>query len=70
MFHDTSASGIPDAHGYAVNTDYLELVAHEDADMDIFPELRSVDQDAVITPVLFQGNLVCSNRALQGVMKA
>lgn len=70
VFHDTSASGIPTSHMYFINTDYIELIAHEDADMDIFPELQSVDQDAVITPVLFQGNLVCSNRALQGVAKA
>lgn len=70
VFHDTSASGIPTSTGYAVNTDYLELVAHEDADMEIMPELSSVNQDAKVTPVIFQGNLVCSNRALQGVMKA
>lgn len=70
VFHDSSVSGIPDAHGYAVNTDYFELVAHEDADMELMPELRSVDQDAVITPMLFQGNLICSNRSLQGVLKA
>jgi hypothetical protein len=69
VFFDSSASGIPNSRGYFTNTDYLELVAHEDADMDIVPELRSVDQDAVITPVLFQGNLVLSNRKYQGVAK-
>jgi hypothetical protein len=70
VFFDSSASGIPSSHGYFVNTDYIELVVHEDADMEIMPELTSVDQDAVITPIIFQGNLVCSNRKLQGVMKA
>jgi hypothetical protein len=70
VFNDTSASGIPTSHGYALNTDYIELVAHEDADMEIMPELSSVDQDAKITPILFQGNLIVSNRSLQGVMKA
>jgi hypothetical protein len=33
-------------------------------------EMSSINQDAVVIPILFQGNLVCSNRALQGVMKA
>jgi hypothetical protein len=70
VFFDSSASGMPASHGYFVNTDYIELVAHEDADMEIMPELSSVDQDAVVTPILFQGNLVCSNRKLQGVLKA
>jgi hypothetical protein len=38
--------------------------------MDIMPELRSVNQDAIVIPILFQGNLVTSNRARQGVGKA
>jgi hypothetical protein len=70
VFFDSSASGIPAAHGYFVNTDNLELCVHEDADMEIMPELKSVDQDAVVIPVIFQGNLVVSNRRNQGVLKA
>lgn len=69
VFFDSSASGIPTSRGYFTNTDYLELVVHEDADMEIMPELKSVDQDAVVIPILFQGNLVLSNRKLQGVLK-
>ena len=70
VFHDSSSSGISSAHAYFINTDYLEAVAHQDADMEIMPELRSVNQDAVVIPILWQGNLVCSNRKLQGVAKA
>lgn len=70
VFHDTSASGITAAHAYFINTDYFEMVVHQDADMEIMPELRAINQDAIVIPVLFQGNLVVSNRALQGVMKA
>lgn len=69
VFFDSSG-GIPAVHGYFINTDYLELVAHQDANMTIMDELQSVNQDAVVIPVLFQGNLVCSARFLQGVMKA
>lgn len=69
VFFDSSG-GIPAAHGYFLNTDYLELVVHQDANMEIMPELRSVNQDAIVIPILFQGNMVVSNRSLQGVMKA
>lgn len=69
VFFDSSG-GIPAQHAYFLNTDYLELVVHRDANMTMMDELRSVNQDAVVIPILFQGNLVCSARFLQGVMKA
>jgi hypothetical protein len=68
VFFDVS--DIPSAHAYFINTDFLEMVAHSDANIEIMPELRSINQDAIVIPVLFQGNLVASNRKLQGVMKA
>lgn len=70
VVYDSSASGVPASHMYFINTDFMEMVAHQDANMEIMPELRSVNQDAIVIPVLFQGNLVCSNRSLQGVGKA
>lgn len=70
VIFDSSASGIPSAHGYFLNTDYLELVVHEDANMEIMEELRSVNQDATVTPCLWMGNLGTSNRKFQGVLKA
>ncbi len=63
-------SGIPDAHMYFLNTDYLELVAHTDADLAVMDEMKPYNQDAAVVPVLWMGNLVVSNRSLQGVMKA
>ncbi len=69
VFFD-SGSGIPAAHGYFLNTDFLELVVHRDADMTEFPELHAVNQDAVVMPILWQGNLVTSARMLEGVLKA
>jgi len=65
-----STGVIPSAHAYFLNTDFLELVVHSAADMEIQPELRSLNQDSVGIPILFQGNLVCSARERQGVMKA
>ena len=69
VFFDSSG-GIPAQHAYFLNTDYLGVTVHRDADMTMMDELRSVNQDAVVIPILWQGNLVCSARFLQGVMKA
>ncbi len=63
-------SGIPAAHMYFLNTDYIELVVHKDADMDMPEELRPYNQDAVVMPILWMGNMVTSNRRLQAVLKA
>lgn len=61
--------GIPDTHMYFLNTDYLELVAHRDADLTVMDELKPYNQDAAVVPILWMGNLTCSNRARQGVLK-
>lgn len=63
-------SGIPTNCMYPLNTDYLELVVHKDADMTMVEEMRPTNQDAVVMPILWMGNLTCSNRSLQGVAKA
>lgn len=63
-------SGIPANHAYFLNTDYLELVTHPDADLTVMDEMKPYNQDAAVVPVLWMGNLVCSNRSLQGVQKA
>jgi hypothetical protein len=63
-------SGITAAHAYFINSDYLELVVHRDADLEIVDDIRPVNQDGAVTPILWMGNLTCSNRFLQGVMKA
>ena len=62
--------GIPSSTMYFLNTDYLRLVVHRDANMTEGPEQRSINQDAVIIPIIWQGNMVCSNRKLQGIVKA
>lgn len=69
VFFDSSG-GIPAQHAYFLNTDYLELVSHRDANMTMMDELRSVNQDAVVIPILWQGNLTCSARFLQGTLKS
>lgn len=63
-------SGIPANHAYFLNTDYLKLQVHPDADMTEIPEMRSINQDATVVWMLWMGNLTCSNRSRQGVVKA
>ena len=63
-------SGIPTTHMYLINTNYLQLVAHRDADLEIMEDMRPVNQDGSVTPILWMGNLTCSNRLRQGVGKA
>ena len=63
-------SGIPAAHMYFLNTNYLELVVHQDADMEVMEEMRPVNQDGAVVPILWMGNLACSNRRQQGVIIA
>lgn len=63
-------SGVPANHMYFLNTDFLKLIVHPDADMTEVPEMRSINQDATVIWMLWMGNLVCSNRSLQGVAKA
>ena len=53
---------------YFLNTDYLEMVVHRDANWTQAEDKMSVNQDAVVIPLLWMGNLVCSNRSLQGVL--
>lgn len=63
-------SGIAASHGYMLNTDYLGMVCHRDADMTEVPEMRPINQDAEVIPIITMGNMTCSNRSLQGVFKA
>lgn len=55
-------SGIPASHAYFINTDYLTLCVHKDADLDVMEETRPVNQDGSVTTVLWMGNLTVSNR--------
>ena len=63
-------SGIPATHGYFINTEYLGLCVHKDADLTVMEEQRPINQDGVVIPILWMGNLTCSNRNQQGLMLA
>lgn len=61
-------SGIPASHAYFLNTNYIELVVHRDADMEVLEDQRPINQDGSVIPILWMGNLTLSNRKMQGVI--
>lgn len=69
VFFD-GVSGMAASHMYFLNSNYLELVVHSDANMTVMDEAKPYNQDGAVVPILWMGNLVCSNRSLQGVLKA
>jgi len=69
VFFDSSG-GIPAAHAYFLNTNYLDLVVHQDANITMLDEVESINQDAMVKTIIWQGNAAVSNRSLQGVLKA
>jgi hypothetical protein len=62
-------SGIPNSRMYFLNTDYLGLTVHSDADLTINDEVSPYNQDGVVIPILWMGNMTISNRRLQGVLR-
>lgn len=63
-------SNCPANHMYFLNTRYLHWRPHSKRNFITDPERVSVNQDAVVVPLFFAGNLTCSNAARQGVLKA
>jgi hypothetical protein len=53
---------------YFLNSDYLSLKYHPDANWTPMPEVKPTNQDAATVLILWMGQLCCSNRARQGVM--
>lgn len=62
-------SGIPTSRMYFLNTDYVKLRVHEDANLTVLDEAKPYNQDASVIPILWMGNMTISNRSLQGVLK-
>lgn len=53
---------------YFLNTKYLKLVAHRDANFDMLEDVQSINQDAMVTLCVWMGALTLSNAKLQGVL--
>lgn len=60
----------PSAHMYGLNTDYIFLRPAKGREFIPLGEKSSVNQDALVMPVVWGGNLTVSNRSLQAVIVA
>lgn len=61
-------SGIRASTMYFLNTNYLFFDVHSARNFAVQERKEPVNQDAFVVPILFAGNLTCSNRSLQGVL--
>ena len=68
IFDDNTNFSVTAEKGYFLNTDYLYVVQHKEAQWTPDEEKRPTNQDAVVVPIYWMGNVISTNRALQGVM--
>lgn len=66
IFDDNTNFGTTAEIGYFLNTKYLYLMEHPDAQWTEDDEKVPVNQDAVVVPIYWMGAMCCSNRSLQG----
>lgn len=66
IFDSNSNFGTTAEVMFFLNTDYLYLIQHPDAQWTESDEKVPVNQDAVVVPMYWMGNLVVTNRSLQG----
>jgi hypothetical protein len=66
IFDDNSNFATTAEVAYFLNTDYLYVMQHKEAQWSADEEKRPTNQYAVVIPYYWMGNLVCSQRALQG----
>jgi hypothetical protein len=58
----------PADHMFFLNTDYLFMRPAKGREFVPLGEKSAVNQDALVMPVVWAGNMTCSNRARQGVI--
>lgn len=68
VFDDNTNFTTTAERGYFLNTDYLYLVQHKDAQWTMDTDKRPTNQDAIVVPMYWMGNLVCTNRSRQGIL--
>ncbi len=64
---DSIASGLPTNVAYFLNTDYLKLRPHKDVNMVALDDVKSINQNATIKTLAWQGNVTCSGSKFQGI---
>jgi hypothetical protein len=70
MASNAQGSAISVARMYFLNTKYLFFRAHPEANFTPLSERNPVNQDAGIVPIIWAGNMTCSQARVQGVLTA
>ena len=68
FFDDNTNFSTTAEKAYFLNTDYLYVVQHKEAAWTPDEEKKPTNQDAVVVPIYWMGNMVCTQRSLQGVL--
>lgn len=68
IFDDNSNFSTTAEKMWFLNTNYLSLVQHRDAKWTQLDDKMSINQDAVVMPLIWQGQMTVSNRNLQGIL--
>ena len=66
VYFDPTGVGIPTGAAFMLNEDYIKLAVHPKANLTVMDDKVSVNQDGVVIPILFEGNMFLTNRKLQG----
>jgi hypothetical protein len=68
VFDDNTNFATTGERAYFLNSDYLYCVQHREAQWTMDENKKPVNQDAVIIPMYWMGNMVVTNRDLQGIL--
>jgi hypothetical protein len=68
IFDSNTNFGTTAERMYFLNTKYLKLVQHKDAQWTEDDEKKPINQDGVVIPMYWMGNLICGSRRRQGIL--
>lgn len=69
VFHDTNTNfAATGEKAYFLNTKYLGITVHKEADWAVGEKRVPTNEDSILIPILWQGNMTCSNRSMQGLL--
>ena len=68
VFDDNTNFGTTSEKAYFLNTDFIYLEQHREAQWTMDDQKTPVNQDAIVIPMYWMGNMVTTNRSLQGVL--
>ena len=69
VFFD-GGGGAPANHMYMLNTDFIFYRPHKNRNMVPLENKTAINQDAMVVPLIWAGNMTASNCALQGNIQA